>query len=267
MSSSFNVSVARAGNPTWHGDYAFAFRSLILKDFRVRYRNMSLGMFWSLLNPLVMMGVLWFVFTKIFRNSTPNFALFLLCGIVPFNLFAQAVAIGTTSLVDNAGLIKRVLLPRSLTPIATVFAVGVHLLIQVALLLVLAAARPGVNVYWLYLPLVWGCELAFITGLVLMVSALNVYIRDMRYVVESVNTVLFWLVPIMYPFSLIPSEYRDLYQYNPVAALVLATRNVLWESIPPPETLLIKLAVVSIVTLGAGFVVFRALSGRFYDYL
>jgi ABC-type polysaccharide/polyol phosphate export permease len=98
-------------------------------------------------------------------------------------------------------------------------------------------------------------------------SSLNVYVRDMRYVVESANAVLFWLVPIFYPFRVIPQKYREIYQLNPVAALVLACRNILLDGTAPPAALLIKLVLSSVVVFLAGLTTFRLLRRRFYDYL
>ncbi len=252
----------------WSGDYRFLIRKLILKDFKIRYRNMSLGAFWSLLNPLVMMAVLSFVFTKILPSSQQNYPVFVMCGLVPFNFFASAWAYGTSSILDNAGLVKRIPVPREILPIASVLSNCVHLLIQIALLLLLVLLSGfKVNLAWLWLPVIWGLEVLFVCGLALISAGINVYIRDTRYVVESVNTVLFWLVPVIYPFSIVPQQYKEIYQFNPVAALVLAMRSIFLEGQAPPTTLLIKLPLVSIATFIAGWVIFGRLKSRFYDYI
>ena len=253
----------------WRGDYLFLLENLILKDFRIRYRNMSLGVLWSLLNPLVMMGVLTFVFTKIFSNpSIKNFPAFVLCGLVPFSFFSIAWICGTTSIVDNASLVKRVPLPREIVPIASVFSNCIHLLVQILLLLcAVLMFGGGVNRQWVWLPLVWALEVVFVCGIVLITATLNVYIRDTRYIVESANTVLFWLVPIFYSFDVIPARYKEVYQLNPVAALVLCLRHILLQAEAPPTSTLVRLTLVSFATLAMGLLVFRQGKYGFYEHI
>jgi len=250
-------------------NYGFLLGNLVLRDFRIRYRNMSLGVFWSLLNPLVMMAVLTFVFTKIFPNpSIRNFSAFVLCGIVPFNFFSVAWVSGTLCIYSNSRLVKKVVLPREIVPVSTALANCIHLLIQIALLLtVVLWVGNKVNGYWLLLPVIFGLEVVFVCGLSMITAALDVYFRDTRYVVESANTVLFWLVPIFYPLDIIPTRYHAIYQYNPIAAVVLACRNILLDASAPPPTLLYKLFFVSVLSFVVGWLVFRRLKRGFADYL
>ena len=252
----------------WRGDLRFLYKQLILKDFRIRYRNMSLGVFWSLLNPLVMMGVLTFIFTQIYPSKEPKFPLFVLCGIIPFNFFSLAWSTGTSSIMANAGLIKRVAVPREVVPISTVLSSVPHLAIQLALLLLMAliyGIRPGLEWFWMLA--VWVLEIGFVCGLALIFSAFNVFVQDTRYFVESANTVLFWLVPVFYSFAVVPQKYAEIYSRNPVAAIVLAMRNILLEGKSPSHVLLTKLTLVSIGTIGLGHLIFQKVQKNFYDHL
>lgn len=247
-------------------NHVFLMQNLILKDFRIRYRNMSLGILWSLLNPLVMMGILTFVFTKIFQSKIPDFPVFVLCGLVPFNFYSLAWNVSTTSVLDNASLIKRVSIPREIVPISAVLSHCLHFFIQIGLLLVFAVGSGHMpNANWIYLPGIWMFLIVFVCGLSLASAALDVYIRDIRYFVESFNLVMFWLVPIFYSGDIVPEKYKALFLYNPVAAVVLSTRIILLEGRPPVETTLYKLVSVSLTVLLLGYGIFQLLKRRFAD--
>jgi ABC-type polysaccharide/polyol phosphate export permease len=212
------------------------------------------------------MGVLTVVFTYFMPNrAIPHHPLFFLSGLIPYNFFTLAWSTGTSSLVDNTNLIKRVAVPREIIPIATVLGNSLHLLIQVALLLVFAwITGLGVNRYWLWLPLIWIMEVALVCGLSLVSSAVNVFVRDTRYLVESFNAVLFWLVPIVY---LPDPKYSAMFALNPVAALVVALRDILLDGKAPAASLLLKLSCGSISVLVLGWLLFQRMKRNFYDYL
>ena len=252
----------------WSGNYWFVIRKLVLKDFKIRYRNMSLGVLWSLLNPIVMMSVLTFVFREIFKTTQPNYPVFVFCGLLPFNFFTMAWSSGTVSIVDNVGLVKRVPVPRDVLPIAAVLACCLHLAIQIALLLAMVLGFDlGVNVHWLWLPFLLLLEVVFVAGLSFFTAGINVFVRDTRYIVESINVLLFWLVPIIYPSTLVPQKFQGIFQLNPVTALVVGMRNVLIENANPAPTLLINMAIVSCLVFALGWVTFSVLKSRFYNYL
>lgn len=249
-------------------DHFYILFSLIGKDFKIRYRNMSLGIFWSLLNPIIMVTVLTYIFTAVFPSKIPKFPLFVLMGLIPFNFFTLAWATGTNSILDNAALVKKVRFHREVIPISVVLGNVIHFLIQIGLLMLLIVLfGQGVNRQWWWIPVILGLEIIFVCGMALAFSALDVYYRDTRYVVESANLVLFWMVPIFYSFDQVPASFKFLYELNPVAAVVLAFRLIFLNAAAPPESLLLKLPLVSFGTLIAGFLLFSRMKKRFADYL
>ena len=147
-------SSALMASRRFDNDPRFVLKNLVSKDFKVRYRNMSLGIFWSLVNPLIMMGVLTFIFTVVFTRGIPNYPLFLLCGLLPYNFFTMAWATGTMSVVTNASLVKQVRFQRELVPVSVVLGNALHYALQLALLLIAVGIVVGVNVQWMWLPVV-----------------------------------------------------------------------------------------------------------------
>jgi ABC-type polysaccharide/polyol phosphate export permease len=251
------------------GNLPFVVSSLVMRDFRVRYRNMSLGVLWSLANPLIMMLVLTFVFIRVFPNTrVKSYPIFFLTGLLPFNFFTLAWSAGTVSLHANAGLVKRVRMQRELIPISAVLAQSIHFLIQMGLLLIFVlVAGPPITRLWLWILPIMLVELVSVSGMALLCSAFDVYLRDTRYVVDSTATVLFWLTPIFYPFDLIPTRYRLVYELNPIASAVICLRNVLLDVKPPAAQAFRTGLMVAIVMLCIGCGVFGRLKGQFGDHL
>jgi ABC-type polysaccharide/polyol phosphate export permease len=187
---------------------------------------------------------------------------------IPFNFFSTAWATGTQSIVDNAPFIKRIPAPREVFPISSVLSGFIHSIIQIVVLIVFAlAAGKYPNINWIWLPIIWMLLVACACGFALMFSAFNVYVRDTRYVVESAITILFWVIPIFYPLTMVPEAWRSIYLLNPLACAIVAIRNVILDAAPPSIDILLRLAVISSVVYVTGWVVFRSLKARFYNYL
>jgi lipopolysaccharide transport system permease protein len=250
-------------------NFGFVVTSLVMRDFRVRYRNMSLGILWSLANPLIMMLVLTFVFKDVFPNSSvKNYPAFALIGLISYNFFGLAWSSSTTSLSYNAGLVKRVRMTREIVPIASVLAQSIHFVIQIALVLIFVIAlgmHPTAE--WLWIVPILAVELIFVSGLALLCSAFDVYLRDTRYLVDSAVTVMFWLTPVFYPVELIPVRFRTVYEMNPIAAVIVCLRQVLLDAkMPSLQTLGLGGIVASLLFL-IGLFVFGRMKGNFGDHL
>lgn len=253
----------------WTGDYGFLLSCLVIKDFKIRYRGMSLGVFWSLLNPLVMMGILTLVFHKLFPNpSIPRFAVYVLCGIVPYNFFTQAMLTGATSLTDNAGLMRRVPVPRTVFPVAGVLSVLTHFVIQIVLMVsVVLILGIAPNPMWSWLIVVWLLLIALMCGVSLMTSALNLFIRDTRYLIESANLIFFWLTPIFYDDRIVAEGFQTLYNLSPITIVVKMHRQILLGASAPTWKQLWVLGVEAAILVIAGWVLFKRMEKDFYNRL
>ena len=202
-------------------------RTLARKDFFVRYRRTSFGVLWAVGMPLVQAAVLAVVFTRIVRIETEgNYGVFVFAGMLPWTFLASSVMIGSTSIVDGGALATKIYFPRALLPLVTLGA-NVYGFIPGVAVLLLAAATIGEGLdadVWLIVPAIV-LMVAFVASLVIVLSALHVYFRDLRFIVQA--AILAWLygTPVIYPIDLATGALRGVLLANPATGMVMMFRD------------------------------------------
>jgi len=257
-------------------------RDVVWKELRARYRNAMMGFLWAVLQPVLMMLILTFVFKYLLgerlsakglpsESTTPEF---LLCGIVAWQFLAVAMMIGTNSLLESGELIKKVHFPREIIPMAAVINCLVNLVIGfVTLLVVICGLRGGsaLGIGLLYVPFLFAIQFAMVMGLTLLLSAANVHFRDVVYILDAALTLGFYGTPILYPPSMVSAHLSgfafQIYMLNPMANLVTAYREAILDNQFAEPLLWIRPLVFACAVLLIGAYVFRRNAPTFADYL
>ena len=248
--------------------YQFLLRTLVVRDFRVKYKASILGVFWSFLNPLLMTLVYWFVFSTIFQNSIENFVVYVMSGIVLFNYLSDSTNLGMLSIVGNAGLITKVYMPKFILPISKVLSSAINLLISMIPLLIITAVT-GVPFHrsMLLLPLVLLLLIVFCAGIALFLSACMVFFRDVQFLWSVLLTVWSFMSPLFYPESIIPARFLTLYHMNPMYQYLYFTRTIILGGVSPAPVSYLYCILCSAVALTIGMYVFRHNQDKFILYL
>ena len=203
-------------------------RNLVLKDLKLKYRGSVLGFLWSLVNPLAMVGVYTLAFKYILAIRQPGFPFFILLGVLAWSFFANSSMMSTGSIIDGSSLVKAVRFPRAVLPLATVlFNLAQYLLTVVVFLpvmfLIYGAPPSGPM---LLFPIFLALQVAFTTGIALMLAAATTYFRDVRHFVEIALSLLFWTTPIVYPLSQVPEWLRSAILVSPMTSFVVACQSI-----------------------------------------
>lgn len=248
--------------------YRDLLRSLIQRDLRVKYKGSVLGIGWSLAHPLVVAAVYTVAFRYILKVPIDNFALFLLSGMLPWTAFTASLAQSTGSIVDNAGLVRKVAFPRMVLPLGAIGSQFAQFGFMYGALLVGAiVAGPGLAPSLLSVPVIAVLQLAFTAGLGLVLATLHVHFRDTRHLLDVAVQVWFWLTPIVYTVALIPERFRPLVYLNPMAAFVEGYHAAVVDGRWPAASLVAVLVVVAGLSLGVGMVVFSGAEKRFAEHV
>lgn len=254
---------------------------LVKRELKSRYKDSALGFLWSLARPVSMLVVYYLAIGKFLgaERSIPEFAIYIFTGLTAWTLFSEIVSTGTGSVVANGGLVKKIYLPREVFPLSVIGSALFNFVIQLIILFgatVIAGSAPSPDrlIYVLggtAILLVWATAWAF------LLSAVNVYLRDIQYLVEIVLMVGFWLSPVVYSWSQVSGEItgtlESLYLSNPVTIAVLAFQRGMWvagSAQPAPTGLGLRMAIafaVGIVLLWLFQRVFARLQANFAQEL
>lgn len=211
---------------------------LTRREIKARYKDSALGFFWSLARPLAMLLVYYIAIGKFLgaARSIPDFAIFVFTGLTAWQLFSDIVIIGTGSIVGNGGLIKKVYVPRELFPLSVVGSALFNFAIQLGVLIgaTVVLGRFPTGERWMYLILALAVLIPLSTALAFLFSAVNVYLRDVAYLVEIMLMILMWASPIVYSYEFVHKALIDmprieqLYLANPMTQVVLGFQKAFW---------------------------------------
>lgn len=196
-------------------------------DFTTRYEGSAFGFLWSLLNPLLLFGVLYVVFTKIIRfgNDIPNYASVLLLNIMMFQFFAEATSRALGSIVGGEGFVRKMEFPRLAIPLSillgSAFTLGLDLVVVLGYMLI---AGVPVTTGWLLLPALVLWLFIFTAGLSLLLSTLFVYYRDTAQIWQVISRIMFYGSPVLFPIELFPADWKGILLLNPLAPLFTESR-------------------------------------------
>lgn len=242
--------------------------TLVARDLKVRYRRSAIGFLWTMLHPLMMMLVMSFVFSQLFRMDLPNFPVYALAGIVFWNFFSQAVVASMNSLRGNASLLTKLPVPKAVFPVATVFASVVNLLCAlVPLFLIMMIMGHPLSPSLALVPVAIVLATCLTLGAGLLLSPLAAFFTDTVELVAIVLNILFFLTPVFYPLSIVPEHMRWVVEANPLYWVLDVFRLPIYSGLLPSAATLAMAAGVAILVLVIGAASFRAMSHRIALYL
>jgi lipopolysaccharide transport system permease protein len=241
-----------------------------LREIKVRYKQSLLGAAWAIVQPLSMTVVFTVVFSLFARFPTDGvpYVVFSYTALLPWTLLQSSLSFGAPSLVNNMNLVSKIYFPREILPIAVILASLVDFFFgSLVMLGLLAFYRIPLHGSVLWLPLLLGIQVLLMVGITLLASAVNVFYRDIRFVVPLALQVWMYLSPVVYPLSLVPERFRPYYLLNPMSMLIVNYRRVLLEGQPPlwNYTALGACMVLLLLVIGYGY--FKRLEPTFADII
>jgi homopolymeric O-antigen transport system permease protein len=261
--------------PLWELPQRFDLvRSLARRELVARYKGSALGVIWGVLTPIVMIAIFTFIFAGIFgarfgaTGSSWDYALYLFCGLLPWNMFQESLIISATTVVTHANLVKRVVFPLETLPIAnTLAALGNQLFGTLALVVAIVLLRGQLHATIAWLPVLWLPQLIATLGAAWLIASLGVFLRDIAQGISLFLMAWMYLTPILYPESIVPARYRFYVNINPFTPLVRSYRRIFIEGSMPDWPGLAYFSAFAIVLFVFGYWWFAKTRKNFADVI
>lgn len=247
---------------------------LVRRDIRSRYAGSMLGILWTLLYPLLLLLVYFFVFSTILqvkftaRGGSGTFALYLLAGLLPWLAFQEGVTRAATAVVDNAGIVKSIHFPAVVLVSSSVLASAFTLVLSLGMLLIALLVTGTVS--WTTVPyvlLLVSVQMVLAFGCGLVTASMHTFLRDTLPILQMIFMLWFYLTPIIYPLSYVPQRFAAVFAWNPFTPLVTAYRAVLIEGRSPVTMDMLPTYVWVVLCVSVGWLIFSRLEPGFADVL
>ena len=248
--------------------YRALINALVVRGLKARYRGSILGFFWTFLNPLLLMLVYFLVFNVFMKNGMKNYSVFLFTGLLPWMWFSTALTDGVNAIVGGAGLITKVLFPPQVLITVPVLVNMMNYVFSLPLLfLFMFLLKMPVGLPMLAVLPVMIIQLILIQGIVLIISAVNVYFRDLQQIVSNFLLLGFFVTPVVYNLSQVPQRYLFIFYLNPMTLLVRSYQWIFYNNIFPNWLHLSYLLAASLLILFLGVYVFEKLKEAFPEFI
>jgi len=241
-------------------------KSNIKKEIRGKYKGSFLGVIWSFLNPLLSVLVYAIIFPYIMRMEMDNYLIYLITGVLPWTFFTIAINSAMISVLVNANIIKKVYFPRIILPIASVTSALINFLISCLIILVFVIfSGIGISINLIYLPIIIIVQYVMLLGITFILSAIDLYFRDIENIMLFCLNMLFYATPILYTPDIFPDKFSFIIKLNPMAYVINAYRDVFYYKTMPNLLDLGIVGVFSIILLVIGYMIFNKLQKGFAE--
>ena len=246
--------------------YREMLKNLVKKDLKTRYKGSVLGFFWTFINPLLQLIIYTIIFSTIMRINIDKFYMFLFVGLIPWIFFQNSLVMGAGTIMANKNLVKKIYFPRVVLPLSVVTSGLINLLFTfIIVILGLMVSGIGITGSIIYLPLIILVEYLLALGLTFIISALNVYFRDLEHILYALIMGWFYFTPIIYPLKMIPDKYLKYFFLNPMTPIIIAFKDILYYG-KVPDLLMVGLSgLVALLIVIYGFHIFQILQRNFAE--